>query len=448
MTHIGSAPVRICGVALWFLFGASPLAVAAASVDGEVGTDQPPMPYLDPGDAAYRSPRAGEGFKTRVFGEEVAVSPRDLRRVNGWKLGAQIETPQPADRLALPAGALYFWRHPDERHLLRAEVTGVYNNVYWGLKPDDWGDFEVGLTFNNFTLPAPWNEVYDGFKDSREEIYWGYVRPGLTLGYRQALDTGRQDNMWQLNYVLEPGYFYAGRSDPTAADMILPKSTFELRNRLVFRFDALERNILSLPHQGFALGADFVHGYRVNWADWGNPGNRVRQNDGQSYLNFNAYAVAAAAVPFTGSERNRIVSWLHAGIGHNLDRFSATRVGGGPNAMGMEYGSSAIPVLPGTSIWEFYPEHYVIGALEYRHELSWFTYLTAHGGAGYLNPLRPTSTGTLRGSEELLPWLGARLSTGFFGQTMLMLDYAHSFNLVNQGKRGGNEVMIWLSGEF
>ena len=396
----------------------------------------------------YRTPRAGEGFTTEVFGEQVVVPSRNLRHINGWKVGAQFETPQPDDRLVLPAAALYFWRHPDDRHLLRAEVTGVYNNAFWGMKPDGWGDFEIGLNFNNFTLPSTWNEVYDGVKDSREEIFWGYIRPGLSFGYRKSLETGHQDNMWQLNYVLEPGYFYSGRDSGTAANMVLPKSTFELRNRLVFRYDSMERNILSLPHEGFAVGGDFVYGYRVNWADWGVPGNTFRKNDGQHYVNFNAYAVGAATVPFTNNERHKLVSWLSAGVGHNLDRFSATRVGGGPNAMGMEYGSSAMPILPGTSIWEFYPQHYVIGALEYRYELSWFSYLTAHGGVGYLNPLRPTSTGALRISEELLPWMGARLSTGFIGDTMLMLDYAHSFNLVNEGARGGNEVMLWLSGEF
>jgi hypothetical protein len=181
--------------------------------------------------------------------------------------------------LALPAGALYLWRHPDDRHLLRGELAGIYNNLFWGVKPDGWHDFEVGLTLNNFTLPSTWNEVYDGFKDSREEIYWGYIRPGISVGFRKSLETGRQDNIWQLNYILEPGYFYSGRDSQTSADMVLPKSTFELRNRLVFRYDNIERNILSLPHEGFALGSDFTYGYRANWADWGTPENTFRKNN-------------------------------------------------------------------------------------------------------------------------------------------------------------------------
>lgn len=440
------------GLAFLFFFYSLLLPFAALASDGNDGTGddsgQTNLPYIDSETLNYRTPRAGEGFNAKVFGEEITVPSRNLRSVTGWKMGAQIETPQPDDRLALPAGALYLWRHPDERHLLRGEVTGIYNNLFWGVKPDGWGDFEVGLTLNNFTLPSTWNEVYDGIKDSREEIYWGFIRPGISVGFRKSLETGRQDNMWQFNYILEPGYFYSGRDNQTSADMVLPKSTFELRNRLVFRYDNIERNILSLPHEGFAIGSDFTFGYRANWADWGTPENTFRKNDGQHYASFNAYAVGATNVPFLNNERHKIVSWLTAGVGHNLDRFSATRVGGGPNAMGMEYGSSAMPILPGTSIWEFYPENYAIGALEYRYELSWFTYLTAHGGVGYLNPLRPTGNNTLRESNELFPWLGARLSTGFLFDTMLMVDYSHSFNLVNAGDRGGNEIMLWLSGEF
>lgn len=397
---------------------------------------------------SYRTPRAGEGFKTQVFGEEVTIPARSLAAVTGWKLGAQFETPKPDDRLALPAAALYLWRQPDERHWLRGELAGVYNNVFWGVKPENWGDFELGLTFTNFTLPSTWNEVYDGVRDEREEMFWGYVRPGFSVGYPKSLATGRQDNMWQLNYVLEPGYFYSARDELTAANMVLPKSTFELRNRVNFRYDNLERNILSLPHQGLAAGAEIIQGYRAHWADWGTPENTSRKHDGQHYVNFNAYAVSTNNVPFVSSERHKLVSWLTAGVGHNLDRFSATRVGGGPNAMGMEYGSSAMPILPGTSIWEFYPDHYAIGALEYRYELSWFTYLTAHGGVGYLNPLRPHGANGLRESKELLPWMGTRLTTGFFFDTLLQIDYSHSFNLVNAGTRGGNEIMFWLSGEF
>jgi hypothetical protein len=44
--------------------------------------------------------------------------------------------------------------------------------------------------------------------------------------------------------------------------------------------------------------------------------------------------------------------------------------------------------------------------------------------------------------------MGAHVSTGFIGDTLVTLDYAHSFNLVNRDTRGGNEVMLvmlWIS---
>jgi len=444
MPHV--ANVGSCCLALCAALAADSGCAAISLAETHLSSRK--LPELDSAAASYRTPRLGEGFRTDLFGEEVVVPARDPRHVTAWKLGAQFEAPAPTGRLVLPAGAFYLWRHPDERHLYRAEIAGVYNNVFWSLKPEDWGDFEFGFTFNNFTLPEAWSEVYDGVTDKSQQIYWGFVRPGFTLGYRQSLENGRSDNMWQINWVVEPGYFYSGRSSQTAADMVLPRSTFELRNRLVVRWDGLERNLLSLPHAGYAAGADFVQAFRTDWDDWGTPRYSFSKNEGQHYSIVNAYAVASGGIPFVDSERHRMVAWLHGAVGHNVDRFNAIRVGGGPNAMGMEYGASAMPVLPGTSIWEFYPEHYLIGALEYRWELSWFSYLSAHGGVGYLDPYRPTASGELRRSNELLPWMGARLSTGFIGDTMVMLDYAHSFNLVNQDTRGANEVMLWISGEL
>ena len=117
--------------------------------------DQANLPYLDQDALLYRTPRAGEEFRTQVFEEDITVLSRNLRSITGWKLGAQIETPQPDDRLALPAGALYLWHHPDDRHLLRGEVDGIYNNLFCGFKPDGCDDFEVGLTLNNFTCLQP-----------------------------------------------------------------------------------------------------------------------------------------------------------------------------------------------------------------------------------------------------------------------------------------------------
>ncbi len=380
---------------VWLTLAASPLSMAqtARLADNDPLSDE--LPVLDTRAPDYRTPLAGQGFRTEILGEEVTVPVRDLRHV-----------------------------------------------------PATWGNFEYGLTLQNFTLPEPWNEAYEGQVDKSQQIYWGWVRPGLTFGYRRELDTGHQDNMWQINWVLEPSYFYSGRSGETSPDMVLPKSTFELRNRLMLRYDRMERNILSLPHKGYAFGANFVQGYRANWAGWGTPDNFYTKQQGQNYSIFTAYGVASGRLPLIDQERHRWVSWFTAGVGHNVDRFNAPRVGGGPNAMGMEYGSSAMPMLPGTSIWGFYPEHYMIGAVEYRWELAWFSYLSAHTGVGWLDPYRATATGRIDRTEQLLPWIGARISTGFFGDTMLMLDYAHSFNNVNNGTRGTNEVMLWVSGEF
>ncbi len=131
------------------------------------------------------------------------------------------------------------------------------------------------------------------------------------------------------------------------------------------RWDALERNLLELPHRGFAAGGDLIGGYRPDWQDWGVNGSN-EAGDGRDYLSFSGYALAAGGVPGVASERHRLVGSLHGGAGRHLDRFTAPRIGGGPRPMGEEYGSTWRPVLPGAVIQEFYPDHYLVAVGEYR----------------------------------------------------------------------------------
>jgi hypothetical protein len=241
------------------LRAARPDLVAAEPRLSDSGASAEDLPFLDTGAANYRTPRAGEGFRTVVVGEDVTVPERDLRHIQAWKLGAQFESPSAAGRLVLPASALYFWDHPDSSHLLRAEVAGAYNDAIWTRSPTIWGNFEYGMTFRNFTLPEAWNEAYDGATDKAQQIYWGWVRPGFTLGYRRKLDTGHQDSMWQINWILEPSYFYSGRSRETSPNMVLPKSTFELRNRILLRYDRRAKHPVAAP-SGLRLRGRFRAG--------------------------------------------------------------------------------------------------------------------------------------------------------------------------------------------
>ncbi len=405
----------------------------------------------------YQTPLFGQGFKGRVFGKEITVAPFNTRSISSWVLGAGLEEPPPEDSELLPVGSLYFWRHPDSAHLLRADVSGVYDDIFWARrltkknkknKNPFWrhGGLEAVLTFNNFTLPVARAELVDGRSLSAGELLWGYVRAGFGLGYRRQVSPGLQDNMFAVDLILEPGFLYFDKGPDTAAGFSVPENTPELRARLQVRLDALKRNILKLAHQGYAAGAELVYGYRTDWRDWGTADGE-KASEGREYLSFTGYFLKAGGLPWTKSSRQRFITSINGGVGYHLDRFSAPRVGGGPDPMGEEYGSTWMPVLPGAAIWEFFPHHYVLLTGEYRYEPIFFTYLGLDAAAGWLDRLRNTLNGPVS-KNDLMSSAGVRITTGFFFNTRLQIDYNYNFSVIRKGSYGGNEFLVQLSGDL
>jgi len=152
-----------------------------------------------------------------------------------------------------------------------------------------------------------------------------------------------------------------------------------------------------------------------------------------------------AAVPGVDSERHRLLTTTYAGAGGGLDRFSAPRVGGGPQ--GDEYLSISRPVIPGAQLQEFYPEHYAIAIAEYRYEPIFFSYLGLVGSVAWLDRDRIRSSGIER-QDDTLGSIGGRMSTGFFGNSRLQLEYHYNFGLVRDGEFGGHTLIFSVSGSF
>ena len=422
------------------------LGIAAAQAEGD--TPSVPQDKLQPlissDSPSYRTPRAGEGFRTELFGREITVQPSDRRSVTAIDFGVQANLPGADNRGIIPFGALYLWRHPDDQSLLRADIVGLYNDIFWAKSSSNMGHFEWVLTFNNYTLPFSQYELVDGKAIKSEELIWGYVRPGFGFGYRQKVSPGHQDNMLAIDLTIEPGYLFFGKGSNAASNFILPKDTFELREHLQVRMDAFDRNLLSLPHNGFAAGADLINANRTNWKNWGLNGS---ETDGREYLSASGYILGAGAVPGIDSDRHRLLGSLHGGIGSNIDRFSATRIGGGALTMGEEYGSTWRPVLPGSIIQEYFPKHYVVAVGEYRWEALFFTYLSFDASLGWLDRLRqtgPNITDTTSKNETFAS-LGGRLTTGFFFDTRMQLSYNYNFSEIRDGKHGGHEILLHFS---
>jgi len=403
------------------------------------------LPPLEVPGKEYRTPRAGEGFRTEVLGEEIAVQPRDRRSVTAWDLGGAFVAPGLSEAEALPFASLFFWRRPDEDTFVRAVVVGVYNEVIAAKSGQPFRPFEGIFTLNSYTVPVDQAEYVDGKRIDEEELLWGRVHPGLGFGYREDLDEpGQTDNMLAVSLLAEPGALYFEEGSDTAKNFIAPRDTLEGRGHFQVRLDALERNLLELPHRGIAMGSDLVYGHRARWSDWGIDGKESAET-GRDFVAFSGYMIGAGGIPFVSGDRHRILGSIHGGAGDSVDRFSAFRIGGGPT--GDEYEALARPVLPGALIEEFATSHYGIAVGEYRYEPIFFVYLSLRTSVSFVERDRNLGRET-SDRDDFLYSIGGRLTSGFFLNTRLQLDYNYNTGVLRRGEFGGHEVVVHISGSF
>lgn len=404
-------------------------------------------PFLPSEELLQSPPLAGQGFRTRFLGREVTAPTVNRRAMNAWVVGSTLNFPAPSGRRTEPFGALYFWRRPDQDTLFYADIALVYNHLLFAQSFQSGQPWEWVTTFENYTLPyLKQTELIEGRQQRAAEVEWGYVRPGVGIGYRKPVAPFQPDNMLALDLIVEPGLLYFGRHSREQG-FITPDDTFELRTRMQFRWDALTRNFLNLVDRGFALGSDWVWGHRSRWHNWGIGGQQQGHNN---YTLVSAYAIGATDLAFSGSGRHRLIGALFGAIGHHMDRFNrgvTQRLGGGVNPVGEEFHTLGNPVLPGAAYLEFFPEHYLLAYGEYRFATTFFAHLHGYGGAAYLNPRR-FKNGVVQRQDTLMPFVGARLTSGLPGKLRLVVDYAHNFGLQRRQQGSGNQITLWISRIF
>ncbi len=399
----------------------------------------------------YHTPRAGDAYTTTLWGETVNIAPRDRRSVTAVNLGLYWIPDGPQKLELLPFGALFVWRNRDEgKTRFRGSFSVLYNDLRYAVTPSFLGGAEAVLTFENLTVPFARSAYVEGMRIGSEELTWYQLHAGIGLGYRRALPPGHQDNALELALTYEPGLLAFDRGDDTAPTFIIPANTYEGRGHFRMRADALERNILELPHHGIVTGLDGWFGHRTHWSNWGGgPSGMQSGSDHRNWSATSGYLIVAGGLPFVRDEHHRFIASAYGGIGDDLDQFSAFHLDGIVN--GGEWEALSRPFLPGAAFDEFFPTEYALLNAEYRYELFFFLYLQLRGSLAWIDRPRFDS-GNVVTSTDALHSITIAATSGFVWDSLLELGYIHNFGLfrVDDGvpKLGGEAVFISWSKEL
>ncbi|MDQ2971107.1 MAG: hypothetical protein M3R34_08205 [Acidobacteriota bacterium] len=392
-----------------------------------------------------RTPRAGEAYSGTVFGRLISAPALDRRVVTDVNLSIDVIPDALEKRRFVPTGGVLLWRNRGEEHgRLRAVLSGLYDDVRWDAAPA--GRRGLALTFFNETLPWDRSEYVQAVRVSGADLQRYQVRAGAGVGWRRAIAPGNQDNAVEIGLTLEPGALFFSSGTRTSPDFQIPRDVFEGRIHLRFRLDGLERNILELPHAGWAAGLDGVAGQRAGWRSWGGGVFGVQSGAaGRRWDRIEGWGLAAFGTPGASRERHRWIASAYAGIGSHLDRFSAFRLGGGSNAGDWE--SLSTPIIPAAAYEELFPSRYGLVNLEYRYQALFFLYLQLKGTLAWVEQPRftPDRTGV---SSRMRPLHGitAGVTSGFLWSSEIEVNGAYNFGLERQKdgrpRKGGRSFLV------
>ncbi|MRR33843.1 hypothetical protein EG829_03965 [bacterium] len=422
--------------------------VYAASEEDQAEADQVIARQNDPvpaesrvsGNTLPRTPLAGEAYTTTLWGRTIEIPARNRENELAVTLGSNFYTPSVGDDWAVPIAALY-WRHGREKWRARAVVGLFVNEVDVSRS---FGRFELLGHFENNTIPFADVDVQDGREVTSSSVVWGTVSGWLGAGVRIPVDPFQADNDLRVQLFYQAGYFYNDRTSDTGAFVLLPPDTFFQGIRFRVRYDGLRRNLLELPHEGWAAGGDLEWTRRNKWSNEVFGAVPFTQDETQDYLKLSGYLVGATGLPWL-SERHRIVGYLHGGISPvgRLDRFSAFRVGAGP--FPSETNDLYRVPYPGALYNSFPVTDYVVATLEYRLELLFFMYMHLRGTVawGANRPDFSTNGLNLRLSGTDGEAVSVGLTSAFFKNSQIYLEYAYDNKLLRNGTSGHSFTALW-----
>jgi hypothetical protein len=382
------------------------------------------------------TPLAGESFQTEVLGEKVDVPPRDRKTVTAASFGTQFLPNGPSFYQVLPFGAFYMWRHSDDyKERFRGTFSVAVNDLAYNKGSHFSDGWELRLTLNNMIIPLGRSEYVEGQIIPDVELEWNYIFGGFGIAYRKLLSPGHQDNAFELSLTYEPGYRWFKRSEKTAANFVVPTDTYEGRVHARLRKDALNRNLMELPHSGYSFGGDFLYGHRAKWEPWG--GGQFNHPDvskERQYLMGSIFGLTAGGLPWVDSERHRLITSVYGGIGQHLDRFSTFRLPGRPT--GYEWEALSLPMLPSVAFNELTPTRYAIGHIEYRYEAMFFLFPYVRGSWGLVEQGRFNPDGSIRSSMDPFPAVSGGVVSGAPWHSQIELNYSYNFGIYSDHSGG------------
>lgn len=376
---------------------------------------------------------AGEPFTRTAFGMTFDVPARDRTTVNeifadvGWLPSG------PDGKTVNPEAAFLLWRQRDGgASRLRGVLVGIYDDVRWNRRIA--GSTDLVLTFENTTFPWARSEYAGGERLQAEELEWHSVRAGAGLAFRRTLSPGHADNFFEVSLAYEPGFLFFSKGSSAAPSFIEPADAYEGRLHARVRADAFTRNLLELPHAGWAAGLDAWAAHRAGWQDWGGgPTGNHAAAYARSWSALSGYALAAFPLPL-GDGRHRILASVYAGTGSNLDRFSAFRLSGGSNSG--DYETVTRPVLPAAGLDEIASRGYVIAALEARMQLAFFLFLHLRGTLASVDRTVRDASGAPIQRTDSPNALTIGLTSGFFWSSEIELSVSRNTALESRDGNG------------
>lgn len=442
----GLSLLTLARVGLWLTFFPLFGIVTTDLSHGDI-TQEEPTPAEQP------TPLAGQDYRTKLFGEEIHVDHRDRRSVTAASFGLQWIPEGPPQLEVLPFGALYVWRNwDDDNRRFRGTFSGAVNDLDYSIGLRAFPNWTVIFSLDNFIAPLGRSEQVEGRRILESEIEWSYIFGGVGLGYRLPIRPLKQDSAVNIFLTYEPGYRWFKGTGHTSPQYGVPSDTYEGRIHLRVRTDAMKRNLMELPHDGVTFGGDVFYGHRAKWVAWGGPPFDTPDfKKERTYIAVSGYLLAATGLPFVNSDRHRLVSSFHGGIGEDLDRFSTFRLPGRPT--GYEWEAVALPMIHGVAFNELFPRHYAIANVQYRYEALFFLYPYVEAGWAFVEQARFAAQGRIKQVTDSMPTVGVGVVSGAPWSSQIELNYTYNFGILrdaNNGtsERGGHGMFLFWSKEF